>query len=61
MADVAASVLAKLKNKAKASGFSTQITGDIKIVLILLPDILLKNHKMCYYLSVGTSCAHTYP
>ena len=41
MADVAASVLAKLKNKAKASGFSTQITGYIKIVLILLPDILL--------------------
>ena len=35
MADVAASVLAKLKNKAKASGFSTQITGYIKIVLIL--------------------------
>lgn len=44
MADVAASVLAKLKNKAKASGFSTQITGDIKIVLILLPDISLTNN-----------------
>lgn len=45
MADVAVSVLAKLKNKAKASGFSTQITGYIKIVLILLPgysiDIIL--------------------
>lgn len=48
MADVAASVLAKLKNKAKASGFSTQITGDIKIVLILLPDILFSNHKVIF-------------
>ena len=44
MADVAASVLAKLKNKAKASCISTKITGYIKIVLILLPDILLTSY-----------------
>ena len=34
MADIAASVLAKLKNKAKASGISTQITGYIKNVRV---------------------------
>ena len=54
MADVAASVLAKLKNKAKASGFSTQITGYIKIVLILLPDILLTSYCIFDYTELGT-------
>ena len=54
MADVAASVLAKLKNKAKSSGFSTQITGYIKIVLILMPDILLTSYCIFDYTELGT-------
>ena len=44
----------RISQLAEFSGFSTQITGDIKIVLILLPDILLTSYCIFDYTELGT-------
>lgn len=44
----------RISQLAEFSGFSTQITGYIKIVLILLPDILLTSYCIFDYTELGT-------
>ena len=44
----------RISQLAEFSCISTQITGDIKIVLILLPDILLTSYCIFDYTELGT-------